>query len=155
MVYFINDSNLLTALSKKKKKVLFFLLTLIYLENSFLNNECVCTRDGEGNGNPLQYSFLENSHEQRSLAGYTVHGVARVRHVLVTKSSSSNHVHVRYMCVYKEMRIYTHTSMYFCFYFSFLRQNFLFLISKVSGKLLKVTTSEVLFFPPCMWFAGS
>ena len=72
MVYFINDSNLLTALSKKKKKkVLFFLLTLIYLENSFLDNECVCTRDGEGNGNPLQYSCLENSHEQRSLAGYS------------------------------------------------------------------------------------
>ena len=108
MVYFINDSNLLTALSKKKKKkVVFFLLTLIYLENSFLNNECVCTRDGEGNGNPLQYSCLENSHEQRSLAGYTVHGVARVRHDLVTKSSS-NHIHVRYMCVYKQRCVYTH-----------------------------------------------
>ena len=26
---------------------------------------------GEGNGNPLQYSCLENSHEQRSLAGYS------------------------------------------------------------------------------------
>ena len=63
MVYFINDSNLLTALSKKKK-VLIFLLITIYLENSFLNNECVCTCDEEGNGNPLQYSCLENSHEQ-------------------------------------------------------------------------------------------
>ena len=30
---------------------------------------------GEGNGNPLQYSFLENLHGQRSLAGYTVNGV--------------------------------------------------------------------------------
>ena len=29
---------------------------------------------GEGNGNPLQYSCLEN---QRSLVGYTVHGVAK------------------------------------------------------------------------------
>ena len=26
---------------------------------------------GEGNGNPLQYSCLEKSHGQRSLAGYT------------------------------------------------------------------------------------
>ena len=25
---------------------------------------------GEGNGNPLQYSFLENPNGQRSLAGY-------------------------------------------------------------------------------------
>ena len=26
---------------------------------------------GGGHGNPLQYSCLENSHEQRSLAGYS------------------------------------------------------------------------------------
>ena len=26
---------------------------------------------GGGHGSPLQYSFLENSHEQRSLAGYS------------------------------------------------------------------------------------
>ena len=26
---------------------------------------------GGGHGNPLQYSFLENAHEQRSLAGYS------------------------------------------------------------------------------------
>ena len=31
---------------------------------------------GEGNGYPLQYSFLENLHGQRSLVGYTVIGVA-------------------------------------------------------------------------------
>ena len=29
---------------------------------------------GEGNGNLLQYSCLENPQEQRSLADYTVHG---------------------------------------------------------------------------------
>ena len=29
---------------------------------------------GGGNGNPLQYSCLENSHEQRSLAGYSPWG---------------------------------------------------------------------------------
>ena len=34
---------------------------------------------GEGNGNPLQYSGLENSHGQRSLAGYSPWG-CRVRH---------------------------------------------------------------------------
>ena len=29
---------------------------------------------GKGNGNPLQYSCLENSHGQRSLAGYSPWG---------------------------------------------------------------------------------
>ena len=29
---------------------------------------------GEGHGNPLQYSCLENPHEQRSLAGYSPWG---------------------------------------------------------------------------------
>ena len=29
---------------------------------------------GEGNGNPLQYSSLENSHGQKSLAGYSSWG---------------------------------------------------------------------------------
>ena len=29
---------------------------------------------GEGNGSPLQYSCLENSHGQRSLAGYSPWG---------------------------------------------------------------------------------
>ena len=33
---------------------------------------------GGGNGNPLQYSCLENPHGQRSLAGYTVHRVAEL-----------------------------------------------------------------------------
>ena len=32
----------------------------------------------EGNGNPLQYSCLENPHKQRNLAA-TVHGVAKCR----------------------------------------------------------------------------
>ena len=34
---------------------------------------------GEGNGNPLQYSCLENSMEQRSLTGYNLWG-CRVRY---------------------------------------------------------------------------
>ena len=29
---------------------------------------------GEGHGNPLQYSFLENPHGQKSLAGYSPWG---------------------------------------------------------------------------------
>ena len=39
--------------------------------------------DGEGNGNPLQYSCLENPTDRGWWA--TVHGVARVRHDLATK----------------------------------------------------------------------
>ena len=38
---------------------------------------------GEGNGNPLQYSCLENPMD-RGAWWATVHGVARVRHDLVT-----------------------------------------------------------------------
>ena len=30
---------------------------------------------GEGNGNPLQYSFQENYHGQRSLMGYSPRGL--------------------------------------------------------------------------------
>ena len=40
---------------------------------------------GEGNGNPLQYSCLENPID-RGHWWATVHGVTRVRHNLVTKS---------------------------------------------------------------------
>ena len=43
---------------------------------------------GEGTGNPLQYSGLENLHEQRSLVGYSPWG-QRVRHDSVTK-----HAHI-------------------------------------------------------------
>ena len=39
---------------------------------------------GEGNGNPLQYSCLENPMD-RGAWWATVHGVARVRHDLATK----------------------------------------------------------------------
>ena len=38
----------------------------------------------KGNGNPFQYSWLEKSHGQRSLVGYSP-WVTRVRHNLVTK----------------------------------------------------------------------
>ena len=39
---------------------------------------------GEGNGNPLQYSCLENPIDTGAWWA-TVYGVARVRHVLATK----------------------------------------------------------------------
>ena len=39
---------------------------------------------GEGNGNPLQYSCLENPMDRGAWQA-TVHGVARVRHNLATK----------------------------------------------------------------------
>ena len=39
---------------------------------------------GEGNGNPLQYSCLENS-MNREVWQATVHGIARVKHDLVSK----------------------------------------------------------------------
>ena len=42
---------------------------------------------GEGNGNPLQYSCLENPMERGAWQAI-VHGVARVGHDLVTKSSN-------------------------------------------------------------------
>ena len=35
---------------------------------------------GEGNGNPLQYSCLENSHGQRSLVGYNPWGTESGTH---------------------------------------------------------------------------
>ena len=39
---------------------------------------------GVGNGNPLQYSYLENPRDRRAWQA-TVHGVAIVRHNLATK----------------------------------------------------------------------
>ena len=39
---------------------------------------------GEANGNPLQYSYLENPMDRGAWRA-TVHGVTRVRHDLVTK----------------------------------------------------------------------
>ena len=42
------------------------------------------TSPGEGNGNPLQYSCLENPMDKGAWQA-TVHGVTRVKHDLVTK----------------------------------------------------------------------
>ena len=45
---------------------------------------CLCTEDGEGNGNPLQYSCLEDPMDRGTWQA-TVHGVTRVGHDLATK----------------------------------------------------------------------
>ena len=45
---------------------------------------------GEGQGNSLQYSCLENPHEQRSLAGYIVHGVEESD---MTEANEHAHMH--------------------------------------------------------------
>ena len=45
---------------------------------------------GEWHGNLLQYSLLENSHGQRSLAGYSPWGHERVGHKWVTNTSQSS-----------------------------------------------------------------
>ena len=49
---------------------------------------------GEGNGNLLQYSHLEN-HIDRGAWWATIHGVARVRHDLVTKQQHAPHTLVK------------------------------------------------------------
>ena len=49
-----------------------------------INNCDLLTPFGEGNGNPLQYSCLENPMDREAWQA-TVHGVARVRHNLVAK----------------------------------------------------------------------
>ena len=43
---------------------------------------------GEGIGSPFQYSCLENPMDRRTWQA-TVHGIARVRHDLVTKSPNN------------------------------------------------------------------
>jgi len=44
----------------------------------------MCPGVGEGNGNPLHYSYLENLVD-RGVWWTAIHGVARVGHALVTK----------------------------------------------------------------------
>ena len=46
---------------------------------------------GEGNGNPLQYSCLENSHGQRSLAGYCPKGLKELD--TIERLSTHTHTH--------------------------------------------------------------
>ena len=50
------------------------------------------TSPGEGNGKPLQYSFLENPIE-RSLVGYSPRGRKRVGHDPAIKQQQSQQIH--------------------------------------------------------------
>ena len=53
--------------------------------HSSVGKESACSASpGEGNGNPPQYSCLENAMD-RGAGQATVHGVTRVGHDLVTK----------------------------------------------------------------------
>ena len=49
---------------------------------------------GEGNGNPLQYSCLQNPMD-REVWEATVHGITRVRHDLVTKTPTCIKVNIK------------------------------------------------------------
>ena len=53
---------------------------------------------GEGNGNPLQYSCLENPMDRGAWQA-TVHGVARVGHDLASKPPP--HYMLRFICNWK------------------------------------------------------
>ena len=44
---------------------------------------------GEGNGNPLQYSCLEDSMDRGALGGYSPWDRKRVRHDLATKTTTT------------------------------------------------------------------
>jgi len=57
---------------------------------------------GEGNGNPLQHSCLENPMDDRSLAGYSPRGQKRVRHNLATKQQQQQQQRI----VFKNMPIF-------------------------------------------------
>ena len=54
---------------------------------------------GEGNGNPLQYSCLENPMD-RGVWQATVHGVARVRHDLVTKPPNTERGELQFLLLF-------------------------------------------------------
>jgi len=69
---------------------------------------------GEGNGNPLQYSGLENP-MNCSLPGSSVHRVARVRHDLATKPPPFNiyWVTINYNIIFKLEWSDTHLKIVF------------------------------------------
>ena len=71
---------MVTALSFLKKIVFFFF--------NFKSGRS----PGEGNGNPLQYSCLENTMDRGAWQA-TVHGVARIGHDLATKPPPLTSIH--------------------------------------------------------------
>ncbi|CAN0513986.1 unnamed protein product [Rangifer tarandus platyrhynchus] len=71
-------------------------------------------RSGKGNGNPLQYSCLENPMD-RGAWWATVHEVARVRHHL---ASEHVHTHICTQLIYNaEFQVYSKVNqLYICMY---------------------------------------
>ena len=56
---------------------------------------------GAGNGNPLQYSCLENPHGQRSLVGYNPWGCKELD--VTERLSTHTHISYIYSCVIKSI----------------------------------------------------
>ena len=72
------------------------------------NWELLTLSTGEGNGNPLQYSCLENLMDRGAYRA-TVHGVARVRHDIVTKLPPPPYsLSVKYSAHHSTNRIHFH-----------------------------------------------
>ena len=61
---------------------------------------------GEGNGNPLQYSCLENPHGQRSLVGYSPWGCKELN---MTDTAPYRHIGQWNRIKSSEIEIHTHT----------------------------------------------
>ena len=69
---------------------------------------------GEGTGNPLQYSCLENPHGQREGWQATVHRVARVGHNLATKPPNHHHITIYLFHTHRPMnRLQLFKTIYF------------------------------------------
>ena len=68
---------------------------------------------GEGNDNPLQYSCLENSHGQRSLAGYCPQGLKDL-----DRTEATQYAHFSYMFLQSVIHILVNT---FAFFHNFLQ----------------------------------
>ena len=70
---------------------------LVTEANVLLSLGSVCITSGEGQGNPLQYSSLENPHGQRSLAGYSPWGLKKSDTTeQLSLSLSHTHTHTRH-----------------------------------------------------------
>ena len=78
-------------------------LNLVHSPGSSVGKESTCNAGdpgsipglgrspGEGNGYPLQYSYMENPHGRRSLMGYIVRGVQSVAKSSVCTSKFEKH----------------------------------------------------------------
>jgi len=63
-----------TSVSSGASLVAQLVKNLLAIQETACNAEDLSSIPGEGNGKPLQYSFLGKSHGQRSLVGYSLWG---------------------------------------------------------------------------------